>query len=98
MDTALNLARSAGAAILTYYAEPVRVESKMGVAQKSEPVTVADHVGNEVIVDGIKHEFPDDGILAKASVDTAGRLGKDRDWMIDRSAGPTGFMPPEGDF
>jgi 3'(2'), 5'-bisphosphate nucleotidase len=98
MDTALNLARSAGAAILTYYAEPVRVESKMGVDQKSEPVTVADHVANELIVDGIKHEFPDDGILAEESVDTARRLGKDRVWMIDPLDGTNGFIARDGDF
>jgi 3'(2'), 5'-bisphosphate nucleotidase len=98
LAVALQLAREAGAAILGYYEEPVRVEKKIGVDQHAEPVTVADHIANELIVDGLKHEFPEDGILAEESVDTARRLGKDRVWMIDPLDGTNGFIARDGDF
>jgi 3'(2'), 5'-bisphosphate nucleotidase len=98
MEVALRLAREAGAAILNYYDEPVRVEKKIGVDQQSEPVTVADHIANELIVGGLKHEFPDDGILAEESVDTARRLTKSRAWMIDPLDGTNGFIARDGDF
>lgn len=98
MALSLRLAREAGAAILGYYDEPVRVEKKIGVDQKSEPVTVADHVANELIVEGLRREFPDDGILAEESVDTARRLTKQRVWMIDPLDGTNGFIARDGDF
>jgi 3'(2'), 5'-bisphosphate nucleotidase len=98
MEVALRLAREAGTAILNYYDEPVRVEEKIGVDQQTEPVTVADHIANELIVGGLKHEFPDDGILAEESVDTARRLTKSRAWMIDPLDGTNGFIARDGDF
>ena len=98
LSVALRLAREAGAAILGYYHEPVRVETKIGVDAQAEPVTVADHIANELIVDGLKKEFPDDGILAEESVDTARRLEKERVWMIDPLDGTNGFIARDGDF
>ena len=43
-------------------------------------------------------EFPDDGILAEESIDTAHRLDKPRVWMIDPLDGTTGFIDGNGDF
>jgi 3'(2'), 5'-bisphosphate nucleotidase len=98
MELAVGLAREAGAAILDYYDEPVRVEKKIGVDQQTEPVTVADHIANELIVQGIRRAFPDDGILAEESVDTARRLEKRRVWIIDPLDGTNGFIARDGDF
>ncbi len=97
MSVALELAREAGAAILSFYDGPLDIEQKFG-ADDREPVTQADKVANELIVSRIRREFPDDGILAEESIDTARRLDKSRVWMIDPLDGTTGFIEGNGDF
>lgn len=94
---ALELAREAGAAILDLYDGPLVIEQKSG-AHDYEPVTQADKLANELIVSGLSREFPDDGILAEESVDTARRLDKKRVWMIDPLDGTSGFIEGNGDF
>ena len=99
MEVAMKLAREAGAAILGYYDGPVSVERKVEVgSSQTEPVTVADRAANELVVNGLYREFPDDGILAEESVDTERRLGKQRVWMIDPLDGTNGFIARDGDF
>jgi 3'(2'), 5'-bisphosphate nucleotidase len=99
MEAALMLAREAGAAILDYYDRPVKVERKVDVdTSHTEPVTVADRAANELIVEGLRKEFPDDGILAEESLDTERRLSKRRVWMIDPLDGTSGFISRDGDF
>lgn len=97
MRVALELAREAGAAILDFYEGPLDIQQKAG-ADDREPVTQADTVANEIIVSRLLREFPDDGILAEESVDTARRLNKRRVWMIDPLDGTTGFIDGNGDF
>ncbi len=97
MSVALELACEAGAAILSFYDGPLDIEQKFG-ADDREPVTQADKVANELIVSRIRREFPDDGILAEESIDTARRLDKSRVWMIDPLDGTTGFIEGNGDF
>jgi 3'(2'), 5'-bisphosphate nucleotidase len=94
----LRLAREAGAAILDYYDRPVRVERKVDADDQTEPVTQADRTANELIVSGLKREFPDDGILAEESIDTERRLTKRRVWMVDPMDGTSGFIARDGDF
>ena len=98
LKVALKLAREAGAIILQYYDVPLEIERKIGVDEHSEPVTVADRAANELIVAGLRREFPDDGILAEESVDTERRLGKRRVWMVDPLDGTNGFIARDGDF
>ncbi|HKS26775.1 MAG TPA: 3'(2'),5'-bisphosphate nucleotidase CysQ [Pyrinomonadaceae bacterium] len=99
MEVALRLAREAGAVILDYYDRPVRVERKVEAGTSyTEPVTVADRAANELIVAGLRKEFPDDGILAEESLDTERRLSKGRVWMIDPLDGTNGFIARDGDF
>src|SRR5215210_3177920 len=98
LSVALRLAREAGAAILEYYDSPLRIERKIDADEHSEPVTQADRAANELIVSGLSREFPDDGILAEESVDTARRLTKRRVWMIDPLDGTNGFIARDGDF
>lgn len=95
---ALRLAREAGAAILGYYDKPLQVERKVDADEHTEPVTQADRTANELIVNGIRREFPDDGILAEESIDTERRLSKRRVWMIDPMDGTSGFIARDGDF
>jgi 3'(2'), 5'-bisphosphate nucleotidase len=94
---ALELAREAGAAILDLYEGPLDIQQKTG-ADDREPVTQADKLANEIIVQRLAKEFPGDGILAEESVDTARRLDKSRVWMIDPLDGTTGFIDGNGDF
>ncbi len=97
LEVALRLAREAGALALQYYGRPLHVEQKTS-ADDYEPVTEADRAANAHIVGGIRHAFPDDGILAEESIDTARRLGKRRVWMIDPLDGTNGFIAGDGDF
>ena len=91
------LAREAGAAILEQYKGPINIEQK-NYDDDVEPVTQADRIANELIVTRLKHEFPNDGILAEESVDTKRRLEKSRVWMVDPLDGTNGFIDGNGDF
>jgi 3'(2'), 5'-bisphosphate nucleotidase len=97
MSVALELAREAGAAILDLYEGPLHIEQKAG-ADDREPVTQADKLANEIIVERLRGEFPEDGILAEESIDTVHRLDKSRVWMIDPLDGTNGFIEGNGDF
>jgi 3'(2'), 5'-bisphosphate nucleotidase len=97
LHVALELAREASAAILNFYHRPLQIEQKSS-AEDFEPVTEADRVANELIVQRLTDEFPNDGILAEESVDTSRRLMKRRVWMIDPMDGTTGFINGNGDF
>jgi len=92
-----ELARAAGAAILEHYEGPLHIKQK-NYDDDTEPVTQADTIANELIVTGLKREFPDDGILAEESVDTKRRLEKSRVWMVDPLDGTNGFIDGNGDF
>ncbi|HEX9544664.1 MAG TPA: 3'(2'),5'-bisphosphate nucleotidase CysQ [Pyrinomonadaceae bacterium] len=94
---ALELAREAGAAILDVYEGPLEIQQKAD-ADDREPVTQADRIANEIIVQRLSREFSEDGILAEESIDTDRRLGKSRVWMIDPLDGTTGFIEGNGDF
>lgn len=97
LQAAVRLARAAGAAILDLYEGPINVEQKQ-YEDDIEPVTQADRTANELIVTGLKSEFPNDGILAEESIDTKRRLGKSRVWMVDPLDGTNGFIDGNGDF
>src|ERR1700720_355937 len=94
---AVEPAREAGAAVLDLYEGPLDIEQKYDLDRR-EPVTQADRLANDLIVQAIRKEFPDDGILAEESVDTDRRLGKSRVWMIDPLDGTNGFIDGNGDF
>src|ERR1044071_6222944 len=94
---ACDLAGTAGAAILEHYEGPLNIKQK-NYDDDVEPVTQADTIANELIVNGLKREFPNDGILAEESVDTKRRLEKSRVWMVDPLDGTNGFIDGNGDF
>ena len=97
LSVTCELARAAGAAILEHYEGPLHIKQK-NYDDDTEPVTQADMIANELIVTGLKREFPDDGILAEESVDTKRRLEKSRVWMVDPLDGTNGFIDGNGDF
>jgi len=99
LGAAVELARKSGAAALTYYGGPLRVEHKGPPGDElGEPVTQADRAVNELIVRSLAEVFPEDGILAEESVDTERRLGRERVWMVDPLDGTKGFIAGTGDF
>ncbi len=95
LRVAKELARAAGAAALAYYGGPLRIQHKDGL---NEPVTQADYAANEVILRGLRAEFPADGLLSEESADTERRLRRSRVWMIDPLDGTKGFIAGDGDF
>src|SRR5229473_1482565 len=98
IEVASELARQAGAVLLEHYYSPFLVEQKVNALDELEEVTAADREANELIVGRLQMEFPDDGILAEESSDTAHRLDKDRVWLIDPMDGTKNFINRDGDF
>lgn len=98
ISIAVELARVAGAVLLEHYHSPFLVEQKINALDEIEEVTAADREANELIVSRLRHEFPDDGILAEESNDSEHRLDKDRVWLIDPMDGTKNFINRDGDF
>lgn len=99
LEIAAALAQKAGASIMEFYASGVVAEEKLGVDNFAEPVTIADRTASQIIVNGLAHEFPDDGILSEEEPDNAEkRLSKSRVWIIDPLDGTKGFINKDGDF
>ena len=98
IDVVAELARAAGAVLLRHYHSPFLVEQKVNALQEMEEVTAADREANELIVQRLSQEFPDDGILAEESTDTERRLEKQRVWLIDPMDGTKNFVQRDGDF
>ncbi|MBK8809258.1 MAG: 3'(2'),5'-bisphosphate nucleotidase CysQ [Acidobacteria bacterium] len=98
LETAIDLARRAGAAILEFYRNGFEAEEKIGADNFTEPVTIADRTASRIIVDGLETKFPSDGILSEEEPDTHHRLDRKRVWMIDPLDGTAGFIKRDGDF
>lgn len=98
LETAIALAREAGDVILEFYENGFTVEEKFSNDNFGEPVTEADRASSELIVEGLKNAFPEDGILSEEAADTDERLTKQRVWMIDPIDGTRGFIEKAGDF
>ena len=94
LETAIALARSAGQTIMKHYADGAEVEIK----GDNSPVTAADKDANELIVRGLKEAFPEDGILAEESTDTAERQTHRRLWCVDPLDGTKEFIDKNGMF
>lgn len=99
LEAAIAVARVAGKAILLHYEREIVAESKIGVDNFSEPVTVADREASMIVVEGLLRYFPDDGILSEEEDDDIRhRLGRERVWIIDPIDGTAGFIKKDGDF
>lgn len=99
LEIAVSAAREAGAEILKHYAAGVVAEQKRGIDNFSEPVTIADRIASEMIVDRLRTVFPGDGILSEEEHDAIDeRTSRSRVWMIDPIDGTQGFINKDGDF
>ena len=99
LEIAIELARTAGTAVLAHYSRDIVAESKIGADNFSEPVTIADREASILVVEGLQRHFPDDGILSEEEDDDVRhRLGRDRVWIVDPIDGTAGFIKKDGDF
>jgi 3'(2'), 5'-bisphosphate nucleotidase len=98
LETAITLARLAGRNILSHYETEYETEEKLGIDNFYEPVTIADKEASRIIVDGLMHAFPRDGVLSEEEPDDHTRLSKNRVWIIDPLDGTAGFVRKDGDF
>ena len=94
-QTAERLAHRAGELLLNHRAAGLKVAYK---TSKDDPVTVADTEASELIVAGLKTEFPEDGTLSEELADTAERLTRRRVWIIDPIDGTKEYIEGSPDF
>lgn len=93
LDTAVGLARAAGAAAMQLYGS-VDARDK----QDRSPVTEADHASNRVIMAGLAEAFPKDAVLSEESKDSGARLDAYRVWIVDPLDGTKEFLAQNGEF
>jgi 3'(2'), 5'-bisphosphate nucleotidase len=88
LDLAIALARQAGAHIRALFSAGLAVDLKAD----DSPVTQADREANALIIDRLKAEFPDYGLLSEEAPDDGSRLGRERVWMVDPLDGTKDFI------
>ncbi|HOQ75617.1 MAG TPA: 3'(2'),5'-bisphosphate nucleotidase CysQ [Thermoclostridium sp.] len=89
-----ELAAAAGEKILEIYQEDFTVEYK----EDNTPVTMADRMSNELIVRGLKDEYPLIPVLAEESADDLSRLSKEYCFIVDPLDGTKEFVGRNGEF
>lgn len=95
LETACELARSAGGILMSHYAGPVAVEWKGA----HDPVTAADREASDHIVEELHERFPDDAVLSEEeSDDSSRRLSHSRVWLVDPLDGTKEFIAQLGEF
>jgi len=94
IEVASRLARQAGMIILQVYATDFVVALK----GHADPVTEADKRSNELIVEGLRQTFPDDGVVAEESPDRSDALRTGRVWYVDPLDGTREFIAKNGEF
>ncbi|HKA91443.1 MAG TPA: 3'(2'),5'-bisphosphate nucleotidase CysQ [Haliangiales bacterium] len=94
LDVATGLARAAGKLTLAYHGTDVTVDRKAG----NEPVTRADREASELIVEGLRREFPADVVISEEAPDDERRLAGGRVWFIDPVDGTNDFIRGRAGF
>lgn len=94
LDTIKELSIVAGEEILKLFNKDISPEYK----EDNSPVTEADKNANDIIVSGIKKEFPDMGILAEESSDDLSRLEKRYCFLVDPLDGTKEFIRGNDEF
>jgi 3'(2'), 5'-bisphosphate nucleotidase len=88
-QVAERLALEAGALSLRYFGTDLQVDSKAG----NEPVTRADRETSELIVAGLRAEFPADVVVSEEAADDPRRLEPgQRVWFVDPIDGTRDFI------
>jgi len=94
LEVARRVAREAGRQIMQFYSGDYEVEWKGA----NDPVTSADRNASELIVNELRRQFPEDGIISEEAPDSHSRLDKKRVWIIDPIDGTKQFMDHIGEF
>jgi 3'(2'), 5'-bisphosphate nucleotidase len=95
LQVALALARKAGAEVWR-----IQKGGELGVELKpgDEPVTVADMLASEMIVEGLRKAFPGDPLISEEMPPEPGALGSKRLWLIDPIDGTKDFITGSDGF
>ena len=94
LAVAHQIAVAAADVVRTFVGRPFRIDNKAG----DEPVTEADHAANDLIVERLAREFPDDVILSEEIPDDGSRLHAQRVWMVDPIDGTRDFIAGDTGF
>src|SRR5436853_3464445 len=94
LAVAKKLALEAGRILMNYYKQGTSVDWKA----PGDPVTAADRDASELIVGGLKREFPEHGVLCEEEPDDLSRLQRSHVWMIDPMDGTGEFIEHRGEF
>lgn len=88
LDVATAAARQAGELLLGFFRQGVDVDHKSG----GEPVTEADRASEALILETLRREFPDDGILSEEQPDRESWATHARAWVVDPMDGTREFV------
>jgi 3'(2'), 5'-bisphosphate nucleotidase len=93
LEVARTLAVRGGAILLKHYAQP-----SVSWKGRGDPVTEADRAASAFIVEELRRQFPEDGILSEEESDDVERLSRSRVWIIDPLDGTTEFIQHFDEF
>ena len=94
LDVAIKAAELAAAKIMEIYSKDFTVCYK----NDQSPVTEADILANQVILETLSAAFPEDGFLSEEDSDDYSRKKKKRFWVIDPLDGTKEFIKKNGEF
>jgi len=94
LQEAKEAAYAAGKSILEVYKEDFQTKYK----EDNTPVTKADYIANQLIINRIRKAFPTDAVLSEESADDKTRMWNPRCWVIDPLDGTKEFIKKNGEF
>ncbi|MCG8483551.1 MAG: 3'(2'),5'-bisphosphate nucleotidase CysQ, partial [Clostridia bacterium] len=94
LEIAKEAAVEAGHIILEIYNQKFKIDYK----EDQSPVTQADRLADEAIVNRLKNEFPQYAVLSEESKDDLKRLENDWCWIVDPLDGTKEFIKKNGEF
>jgi 3'(2'), 5'-bisphosphate nucleotidase len=89
-ELAAHLAAAAGQLLLALRRDSVASGKELGA--------LGDRQANALLLDALRRQRPDDGILSEEAADTAARLGKTRVWVIDPLDGTREYAEGRSDW
>ncbi|MFH1130139.1 MAG: 3'(2'),5'-bisphosphate nucleotidase CysQ [Pseudomonadota bacterium] len=94
LDLAIHLAKEAGKRLMAFFQTDLRIDRK----DRNEPVTEADRAAEAVILEGLRRNFPKDGILSEEQPDLTTWAEHQRAWLVDPMDGTKDFIAEQNGF
>jgi 3'(2'), 5'-bisphosphate nucleotidase len=88
LAVAIDLARAAGVEVMKLRGGELGVEMKLG----DEPVTIADKLANELIVNALAQRFPHDPVVSEELPSIEATLRAPKLWLVDPIDGTKDFI------